>query len=132
MNLVSGHNRPAGHGSVLDGIVWRGAVANEKNVYVSPAGVRHFLWQLFCETVFSAGGRVEYGHSHHFIGTARAESEKLTEKAFYMSRFDRHELADNWFLARRLVRSVNSSVIIRQCTVERIRLWVTKIWKRSG
>ena len=27
MNLVSGHNRPAGHGSVLDGAVWRGAIA---------------------------------------------------------------------------------------------------------
>jgi hypothetical protein len=27
MNLVSGHNQPAGHGSVLDGAVWRGAIA---------------------------------------------------------------------------------------------------------
>lgn len=30
MNLVSGHNRPAGRGSVLDGVVWRGAVVKMK------------------------------------------------------------------------------------------------------
>ena len=30
MHFVSGHKRPAGRGSVLDGVVWRGAVVKMK------------------------------------------------------------------------------------------------------